>query len=278
MSKKQLKLSIPTPCLEDWNNMTADKNGRLCASCQKTVIDFSAMTDAQIINYFTHFQGETCGRLTEKQLNFVISEPLTTTPNNRWAWALSALLLPTVAASQTVKTVEQSERMAPSVFEAKNGQNDSLINIKLKGVVIDIRNEPLVGAVIHVKGTEIGGLADLDGRFQLDFPLKKTKSDSFEIEVIYAGFDTFPLKINCFKVPNELKIVLKDDPFIAQSIVVVGYQWMGKVDFRRPNEDESLVKELPLLKNPFKFKELSINMIQNTKSSFKNLFRKKHRD
>jgi hypothetical protein len=278
MGKKQLKLSIPTPCSEDWNAMTADKNGRFCAACQKTVIDFSAMTDAQIIHYFTHFQGETCGRLSEKQLNFVISEPLTTTPNNRWAWALSALLLPTVAASQTVRTAEKNEIVTPSVFEAQNGQNDSLINIKLKGVVMDIRSEPSVGAVIHVKGTEIGVLADIDGRFQLDFPLKKTKSDSFEIEVIYAGFDTFSLKINCFKVPQDLKIVLQKSKFLTESIVVVGYRTMGKVDFRRRDEEENLVKELPLLKNPFKFKELSINMMQNTKSTFKNLFRKKFRD
>ena len=41
MAKKQLTLSIPTPCTEDWNNMTPDKNGKFCAACQKTVVDFS---------------------------------------------------------------------------------------------------------------------------------------------------------------------------------------------------------------------------------------------
>ena len=102
MSKKQLKLSIPTPCTEDWNTMTSTQSGKFCASCQKTVVDFSRMSDTEIIHYFSDFKGETCGRLTEKQLNSVIAEPLILKPNYRWAYALSALLLPTIAASQTV--------------------------------------------------------------------------------------------------------------------------------------------------------------------------------
>lgn len=56
MAKKQLTLSIPTPCTEDWNAMTPDKNGKFCASCQKTVVDFSRMTDAEIFNYFDTFK------------------------------------------------------------------------------------------------------------------------------------------------------------------------------------------------------------------------------
>jgi hypothetical protein len=66
MSKKQIKLSIPTPCHEDWNTMTATQSGKFCASCQKTVVDFSRMSDAEIMRYFADFQGDTCGRLTEK--------------------------------------------------------------------------------------------------------------------------------------------------------------------------------------------------------------------
>ena len=122
MAKKQLTLSIPTPCTEDWNNMTPDKNGKFCASCQKTVVDFSRMTDAEIFNYFDTFKWATCGRFTEKQLNTPIIEPLVLTPQNRWAWALSALLLPTLAASQTIKQ-ESNNYYTPSVFRWKTLAN-----------------------------------------------------------------------------------------------------------------------------------------------------------
>jgi hypothetical protein len=173
MGKKQLKLSIPTPCSEDWNAMTADKNGRFCASCQKNVIDFSTMTDKQIIDYFTHFQGETCGRLTEKQLNAVISEPLSPTYSNRWAWALSALLLPTVAASQTAKTIEQSEIVTPSVFEAKSAEK----GLPIEGKIMELGSDlPLTSGsvylVIDTNGNKhvIDTKVDKEGSFKVYLP------------------------------------------------------------------------------------------------------------
>jgi hypothetical protein len=276
MSKKQLKLSIPTPCHEDWNTMTATQSGKFCASCQKTVIDFSLMSDAEIIHYFSDFKGETCGRLTEKQLNSVIAEPLVLKPNYRWAYALSALLLPTVAASQTVKNSVPTEIRDPLVFEAKNDENVSTIEIKLKGVIIDIHGQPLVGASIHLKGTKLGAIAGIEGNFHLEFSSKQIDNTTFEIEAIYPGFDTFSLKINLAQIPDELKILLKESPF--ESVTVVGYQYMGKVCISRSYEDEKLRKELSLLKVPYEFADIPTNAIQRTKYRIKRFFRKKKRD
>lgn len=42
-----MKISIPEPCHEDWNLMTpVDFNRRHCAACDRTLTDFSSMTDA----------------------------------------------------------------------------------------------------------------------------------------------------------------------------------------------------------------------------------------
>lgn len=48
--------------------MTPEKQGRFCQSCSTTVIDFTAMTDAQMINWLTRQNGKTCGRFREDQL------------------------------------------------------------------------------------------------------------------------------------------------------------------------------------------------------------------
>lgn len=40
-----LKLSIPTPCGERWENMTPTKKGAFYANCNKEVIDFSSLSD-----------------------------------------------------------------------------------------------------------------------------------------------------------------------------------------------------------------------------------------
>lgn len=49
--------------------MTLAEKGRHCKSCDKVVVDFSSMTDAQIAEYFTSYTGSTCGRISITQLN-----------------------------------------------------------------------------------------------------------------------------------------------------------------------------------------------------------------
>lgn len=66
---KKLQLSIPEPCHEDWDAMMPDDKGRFCASCQKTVVDFSNMSDRQLAEFFKKPAGSTCGRFHQDQLN-----------------------------------------------------------------------------------------------------------------------------------------------------------------------------------------------------------------
>ena len=71
-----MRLSIPTPCHEDWQAMTPNQQGRYCASCAKTVVDFTRMSDAEVVAHLQRKPGQVCGRVTAKQLN----RSLATTP------------------------------------------------------------------------------------------------------------------------------------------------------------------------------------------------------
>jgi hypothetical protein len=78
--RKKLQLSIPQPCHEDWDQMNPDDKGRFCASCHKTVIDFSAMNDRELAEFFKRptlrqAQGSVCGRFTNEQLDRDIELP-----------------------------------------------------------------------------------------------------------------------------------------------------------------------------------------------------------
>jgi hypothetical protein len=72
---KKLQLQIPTPCHENWENMTPTEKGRFCASCQKQVIDFSNKSDRDIAMFFkkpilsSSKGGSVCGRFMDDQLN-----------------------------------------------------------------------------------------------------------------------------------------------------------------------------------------------------------------
>lgn len=66
---KQLLLHIPTPCSESWSDMHPVSNGRFCDHCQKTVVDFSTMSDPEIYAYFKKRNDKVCGRFLDTQLN-----------------------------------------------------------------------------------------------------------------------------------------------------------------------------------------------------------------
>ena len=68
MSKK-VYLQIPEPCHENWDAMSPVEQGRFCNSCNKQVVDFSAMTDKEILKVLSQQSGSTCGRFVSDQLN-----------------------------------------------------------------------------------------------------------------------------------------------------------------------------------------------------------------
>jgi Secretion system C-terminal sorting domain len=73
---QKFQLSIPKPCHQNWNDMTPEGQGRFCSSCAKQVIDFSAMTDTQLMLHFASSQAENvCGRVHPDQLNRAIAIP-----------------------------------------------------------------------------------------------------------------------------------------------------------------------------------------------------------
>lgn len=86
---KKFAIRIPTPCHEDWNDMTPQGKGRFCASCQKTVIDFSVMSDRQIAEFFKKPAGLLCGRFHQDQLEREIQVPRKRIPWVRYFFQVS---------------------------------------------------------------------------------------------------------------------------------------------------------------------------------------------
>jgi len=63
------KIIIPKPCDKGWNNMTPLDNGRHCDSCNKIVVDFTAMNLEEIKGYFSKNVGQKiCGHYKVTQV------------------------------------------------------------------------------------------------------------------------------------------------------------------------------------------------------------------
>ncbi len=91
--RPQLQIHIPKPCHEDWNKMPPVDKGKFCGSCNKQVVDFSLMSDQQVLNYFSTTTGKTCGRFAEDQLQRELIPIKIEKKKTWWFAALMPLLL-----------------------------------------------------------------------------------------------------------------------------------------------------------------------------------------
>lgn len=64
-----MKLTIPTPCHENWDQMAPAEQGRFCSVCVKTVKDFTTVPDEGIVDAFSQNSEDICGRFKTSQLN-----------------------------------------------------------------------------------------------------------------------------------------------------------------------------------------------------------------
>lgn len=91
LDMKKITLRINKPCSEEWTGMQPGAEGRFCRSCAKTVVDFTLMSDAELLDFFRRASGPVCGRLTASQLDRELVRP---GPTRSWSHRLFALVLP----------------------------------------------------------------------------------------------------------------------------------------------------------------------------------------
>jgi hypothetical protein len=118
---KDLQLGIPKPCSENWNQMSPEANGRFCSSCQKTVLDFTAMADSEILQWIANHHGSACGRFRPDQLN----RPMINPPEKKnrwryWHYLIAGLLFSSEVSAQTKPvTAPVSQQISPTKQDHK---------------------------------------------------------------------------------------------------------------------------------------------------------------
>ena len=66
---QKIQLNIPKPCMQDWAAMQPEENGKFCNACASTVIDFSGMSDAELLKFFSDKNNRNvCGRMHNDQV------------------------------------------------------------------------------------------------------------------------------------------------------------------------------------------------------------------
>lgn len=105
---------------------------------------------------------------------------------------------------------------------------------KIAGIVTDGNGDPIIGANVLVKGTTVGVITDLDGKFTIE------ATSASVIKVSYIGFFTQELTVGN---KTFLNISLKENTQTLDEVVVVGFGTQKKVNLTGAVESVS-VKDL----------------------------------
>lgn len=104
---------------------------------------------------------------------------------------------------------------------ASYGQNQASKH-SVKGVVLDEKGEPVIGASVKVPGSKNGTVTDIDGNFTLS-----VANENATVEVTYLGYDAQRVKVSSGKAAT---VRLTQNSQNLNEVVVVGYGTQKKVN------------------------------------------------
>ncbi|MFT3827570.1 MAG: carboxypeptidase-like regulatory domain-containing protein [Chitinophagaceae bacterium] len=195
-----IKLKVPEPCHEDWNKMMPGEQGRFCNACARNVVDFSMMSDKEVLEYFSTAGANVCGRFNNDQLNKKLEEkrPRRFSWVYMWNMLVAATLLSVDAKAQTKKPVHKksvapvkkttavSIVMGAPVIRIPDEKSEPEKPAVLSARILDKEtNQPVGFATITAKSIAYGFAADSNGHFTM-----KVQPGADTLEISAIGYRT----------------------------------------------------------------------------------------
>jgi hypothetical protein len=205
MKNHNIHIAIPQPCHEAWENMDATQRGAFCHSCQTQVIDFSAMTDREVIEHLEKYK-TACGRFRGDQVNKKLTVAQIKNGFLKWrAVVLSILSLGAVKAVMAAlphradmsqydearrRPADSASKLQPDTSNLKQIQHlDEHINadsIEIQGTVLNEMGEKIKGAIIVLMDSMdskmiVAAKSDSTGKFTLQIDKQTDKNRTLQL-------------------------------------------------------------------------------------------------
>lgn len=220
--KQKIQISIPEPCQEGWQNMTPVEKGRFCASCQKTVLDFTHLSDNEIIKLVSK-NDTLCGRINVSQLNRNLIE--TKTKSNYFGYVATSVLAFLGLGTSTVVSQEKPI-IAQTDSKNLNKVTNSLAKSTITGVVTGNDGVLLPGAIIVIQNTSFGVQTDEKATYAI-------KANLGDVLVFsYLGYEDKEITVNSPKINVQLHnsvdsfdigiIIIKKRTFFGRTFHKIG--------------------------------------------------------
>lgn len=219
MARPHLKISLPKPCSENWNDMTPQAKGRFCESCSTAVIDFSTFTDAQLKAYFLQKSGKTCGRFSASQLDKPIFLEESLRPNFLVKAFATLALFSGLASTVLAQSNSENQGSTHQLMQrlrgnkpktvAKQPEKVSSDSLVILGRLLDsVTKEPMAFGAVFIKDTKIYSQTDIDGKFKIVLP-DTFQLVEFTLSAAYVGYEAGNSLINRSELPLTRDFMLK---------------------------------------------------------------------
>jgi len=224
MSKK-FQLQIPEPCHENWDKMTPVDKGRFCDSCQKAVVDFTGMSDSQLVAFFKKpSTGSVCGRFFNDQLARDIVMPGKRLPWLKYFFQFTIPVFLTTLKTQAQENKLLKTRLIPDTSVICTSDRVVYGNVfypreskKMIGIVTDENGKGIAYASVLLKGTNKGTTCDSTGFFKIEVPQNENKIALIASSVGYLEKEK---EMNIRK-SNFIEIKLTTNAALSGEVVVI---------------------------------------------------------
>ncbi|HEY0610127.1 MAG TPA: carboxypeptidase-like regulatory domain-containing protein [Chitinophaga sp.] len=214
LKSSSLYLTIPKPCQQAWDDMTPDGTGRFCSSCDKTVTDFTSLSDEEVLAVFQKSTAKVCGRFTASQLDRNLIQQKRHQNTLLPAVMISSALVAATAANGMPSSDNMPIRPAVSAMPATTSilppEEKDTMPLFIAGKMIATDSFPLVGAVVRICDTNYGTSTDQDGKFRLPIPDSLTSKD-ITFEFRYVGFKDQIINMSAVSDPQKMEVVMQSD-------------------------------------------------------------------
>lgn len=169
MSK--IEINIPKPCSENWNKMSPNEKGHFCGSCQKTVFDFTKLSDKAIVDKI-RFENSLCGRFSIEQLNRELVVPKK--KSAIWTASIAGILSFLSAANDKIQAQTNTE-ITQTIKDENFLVGDLAVAVNSKfiisGLVSNMRDgSPVFGVNVRNlsnSGIETSVQTNFDGKYKI---------------------------------------------------------------------------------------------------------------
>lgn len=175
----QLRIQIPEPCHQLWQDMTfISQNTRHCTSCDQVVTDFTAMSDEELIDFFENNNRKLCGYFTSSQLNRVIVVP-EQKRNLKFSFLFPFLFTGFFLGAKPNETKKISN--AISIVEETKKRKVIRICGDIKLATTDTTSSPYWGLIEITNGRDTFSVFSRNGEYKVDVNCFETDSLMFTV-------------------------------------------------------------------------------------------------